>query len=209
MNKFIKENLDVKVAAKNVYKLKIKENKEIVVAELDSWDQKREVMSKKKNLKTGIWIEDGLTKEEREIQKQLREKAKEERTKGKKVKVGYMKIFIEDCVYIWNEKDRRLEEKSRRNWEEEGKETVKEGLKICFWNIAGIINKCDETWEYLDIFDIIGLIETWIEEKEWKKIKNKMSNKFNWICTPARKENKKGREWEEELLQLQGNVWKR
>lgn len=63
-------------------------------------------MSKKKNLKTGIWIEDDLTKEEREIQKQLREKAKEERTKGKKVKVdkGYMKIFIEDCVYIYGMK---------------------------------------------------------------------------------------------------------
>lgn len=74
-------------------------------------------MSKKKNFKTGIWIEDDLTKEEKEIQKQLREKAKEEKTKGKKVKVGkgYMKIFIEDCVYIWNEKGRRLEEKSRRN----------------------------------------------------------------------------------------------
>lgn len=51
-------------------------------------------MSKKKNLKTGIWIEDDLTKEEREIQKQLREKAKEERTKGKKVKVGiYENIY--------------------------------------------------------------------------------------------------------------------
>lgn len=70
---------------------------------------------------------------------------------------------------------------------------MKEDLKICFWNIAGIINKCDETWEYLDNFDIIGLTETWIEEEEWKKIKDKMSNKFNWICTPARKENTKGR----------------
>lgn len=36
VNKFIKKNLDVEVAAKKVYKLKIKENKEIVVAELDS-----------------------------------------------------------------------------------------------------------------------------------------------------------------------------
>lgn len=61
-------------------------------------------MSKKKNLKTGIWIEDDLTKEEREIQKQLREKAKKERTKGKKVKVGYMKIFIEDCIYTYGMK---------------------------------------------------------------------------------------------------------
>lgn len=48
----MKENLDV--VTKKVYKLKTKENKEIVVAELNSWEQKREVMSKKKNLKTGI-----------------------------------------------------------------------------------------------------------------------------------------------------------
>lgn len=79
-------------------------------------------MSKKKNLKTGIQIEDDLTKEERaEIQKQLREKVKEERTKGKKVKVGkrYMKIFIEDCVYIYGMKraedqKRNLEETEKR-----------------------------------------------------------------------------------------------
>lgn len=51
-NEFMKENLDV--VTKKVYKLKTKENKEIVVAELDSWEQKREIMSKKKNLKTGI-----------------------------------------------------------------------------------------------------------------------------------------------------------
>lgn len=62
VNKFMKENLDVMM--KKVYKLKTKENKEIIVAELDSWEQKREVMSKKKNLKTRIWIEDDLTKEE-------------------------------------------------------------------------------------------------------------------------------------------------
>lgn len=59
-------------------------------------------MSKKKNLKTGIWIEDDLTKKEREIQKQLKEKAKKERTKGKKVKVGYMKIL--KIVYIYGMK---------------------------------------------------------------------------------------------------------
>lgn len=64
---------------------------------------------------------------------------------------------------------------------------MKEGLKICFWNIVGIINKCDETWEYLDNFDIIGLTETWIEEEEWKKIKDKMSNKFNWNLHTGKK----------------------
>jgi len=55
------------------------------------------------------------------------------------------------------------------------------------------MNKCDETWDYLDDFDVIGLTETWIDEEEWKKIKSKMSNSFNWNCTPARRENKKER----------------
>lgn len=55
------------------------------------------------------------------------------------------------------------------------------------------MNKCDKTWEYLNGFDILRLTETWIDKEEWKKIKNKVSNKFNWNCTTARKENKKGR----------------
>lgn len=41
VNKFIKENLNVEVEAKKVYRLKIKENTEIVVTELDSETKKR------------------------------------------------------------------------------------------------------------------------------------------------------------------------
>lgn len=26
---------------------------------------------------------------------------------------------------------------------------------ICFWNIAELFNKCEETWEYLEDFDIV------------------------------------------------------
>lgn len=48
------------------------------MVELDSWDKKREIMARKKNLKTEVYIEDDLTKKERNIQKQLRERAKEE-----------------------------------------------------------------------------------------------------------------------------------
>lgn len=96
VNKFMKENLDVEETAKKVYKVKIKENKEIVVTELESWEQKREVMSKKKNLKTGIWIEDDLTKEEKEIQKQLRER----KSKGRKDKRKEGKSRIYENIYL-------------------------------------------------------------------------------------------------------------
>lgn len=43
---------------------------------------------------------------------------------------------------------------------------------ICYWNIAGLLNKCDEMWDYLEGFDIVGLIETWVDEEKWEKIKN-------------------------------------
>lgn len=39
------------------------------------------------------------------------------------------------------------------------------GLKICFWNIAGITTKCEETWEYLEEFDIISIQYTLIEDR--------------------------------------------
>lgn len=63
-----------------------------------------------------------------------------------------------------------------RNQKQE-KEIDKGELKICFWNVAGLQNKCEETWEYLDRFDVLGLTETWMEEG-WKKIKGRVLNKF-------------------------------
>lgn len=42
-----------------------------------------------------IFIDDDLTREEREIQRKLRERAKLERGKGKRFKIGPQKISIE------------------------------------------------------------------------------------------------------------------
>lgn len=64
---------------------------------------------------------------------------------------------------------------------------------MCFWNIAGLMNKCEETWKYLEEFDMVGLVETWVEEESWKKIKDIVPNKYVWTCLPAVKEHKKGR----------------
>lgn len=40
---------------------------------------------------------------------------------------------------------------------------------------------------------MLGLTETWIEKKGWKKIKDKLPNKFIWNYTAARRVSKKGR----------------
>lgn len=66
-------------------------------------------------------------------------------------------------------------------------------IKICFWNVAGLVNKCEETWRYLENFDILGLTETWVEEERWQKLKENLPKEFEWWSIPAERESKKGR----------------
>ncbi|KAJ3621980.1 hypothetical protein MTP99_002520 [Tenebrio molitor] len=51
---------------------------------------------------------DDLTKEERETQKKLRELAREERDRGKRVKIGYRKIQINGDWFRWDERQEKL-----------------------------------------------------------------------------------------------------
>jgi len=37
------------------------------------------------------------------------------------------------------------------------------------------------------------MMETWLDRKEWKKIKMRLSNEFNWEAQAVKKKNKKGR----------------
>lgn len=77
---------------------------------------------------------------------------------------------------------RKKSEKSatRMGGQGERRKGGKGGLKICFWNIAGLNNKDEEVWEYMEEFDVVGLKETWFEKKEWEKLKKKLSKKFMW-----------------------------
>jgi hypothetical protein len=73
-----------------------------------------------------------LTNEERKIQKKLREVAREERDKGKSVKIGYRKIQINGEWFKWDETEENLnkkfleegEKKRRRTDEKRYKEKV-------------------------------------------------------------------------------------
>ena len=111
---FIKTNLKIEVDIMKAFKVQVRGGKCTVVAEVGTWEKKREIMSRKKELRAGIFIDDDLTRMEREMQTQLREKAKEEREKGNKVKVGYGKIMTEDSWYRWNAREKKLTEEKRR-----------------------------------------------------------------------------------------------
>jgi hypothetical protein len=69
------------------------------------WKNKRKLREKKGKR---VYIEDDLTKKERDIQKELRALAKEERQKGLRVKVGYKKIWIEGKGFRWDEEKEKL-----------------------------------------------------------------------------------------------------
>lgn len=69
----------------------------------------------------------------------------------------------------------------------------KERNKMCFWNIAGVWNKSNDVWTYLENYDVVGLVETWLEQKSEEKLKSKLLGKFNWWCVPALRESKMGR----------------
>jgi hypothetical protein len=55
-----------------------------------------------------MYIDDDLTKEERETQKKLRELAREERDRGKRVKIGYRKIQINRDWFRWDKRQEKL-----------------------------------------------------------------------------------------------------
>jgi len=43
-----------------------------------------------------------------------------------------------------------------------------------FWNVAGLGNKDKEFWGYVRCFDFVSLCETWVDEKGWEGIKEKL-----------------------------------
>ena len=62
-------------------------------------------MNEKRKLRNEkIFIDDDLTKEERKIQKMLRDKGYKERIMGKKVKIGYKKMWVDGKLIEWKGK---------------------------------------------------------------------------------------------------------
>lgn len=95
-----------------------------------------------------------------------RRKEKGRREDIAKTKKGYRNGGGEDKEEIRKSRGRKKRD-----------ELKEKKLKICFWNVADVMNK-EDTWRYLEEFDLIGLTETWLEEEKWEKMKDKMSKEF-------------------------------
>lgn len=76
--------------------------------------------------------------------------------------------------------ERRGETKGKKSGErgKKGRKKIS-NWKVVFWNVAELGNKDKEFWEELKRWDVMLLFETWVEEKEWRGIREKLPKDFS------------------------------
>lgn len=104
VTEMLKKELNAEVRVEEAFWTKRGTN--MITAKLENKDQKREIMTKKKNLKgKRIFIDNDLTWKERQVQKEIWKIAEEEKGKGAKVKIGYRKIEVNGKKFAWKEEE--------------------------------------------------------------------------------------------------------
>ncbi|EZA51537.1 hypothetical protein X777_09784 [Ooceraea biroi] len=188
----IGKEIEVEMEIEDIRKLRggREEKREMAIIKIRTEENRKKILENKRKLRgRKIWIEEDQTFNERKIKWKLRQIAGEEERTGKKVKLGYGKIWIEGKWWFWDEEEEILKDAGGRQ-REKGKENV---YKIAFWNVAGLMNKDEEFWKKLIGWDIMCLSETWVEEKEWERVRNKLPKGYIWETRWAERRNKKGR----------------
>lgn len=90
----------------------------------------------------------------------------------------------------WRQEERRKNDTEK---EEGHKKTDIRKIKIGFWNVFGL-KKNKQFWNYIEKFDIIGMVETFIEEKHWNELEKRiLPENFIWKCQYAKRKKIKGR----------------
>lgn len=113
---FIEAKLGVEVEVKRVITLKEVKGMNINLVEMKDWDNKQTVMKNKYKLRgTNVYIDNDMTPKEREIQAEIRKIAKDERSKGRRTKIGYKKITIEGVDYVWDDEEKGVIEQQTKN----------------------------------------------------------------------------------------------
>jgi hypothetical protein len=47
---------------------------------------------------------------------------------------------------------------------------------------SGLKKKEEEFWDCVREFEIVGLVETWVEDKSWEEIEKLLPKKYKWEC---------------------------
>lgn len=108
MEGMLEKELGVRANVKRATKI----NNRKCIIEMHEWTDKSKILKEKRKLKgKTIFIDSDLTKREREIQKRIRDQAREERDKGRRTKIGYRKLFVDGKEFRWDDKQENLSDK--------------------------------------------------------------------------------------------------
>jgi len=92
LQRFLKEALEIDVSVGQV-----RRSGRVIIVKLGNEEKKREIMQKKSKLSGGnIFIENDLTWEERKTQGEIIAWAKQQRANGKRVKIGFGKVRLNE-----------------------------------------------------------------------------------------------------------------
>ena len=103
--------------------------------------------------------------------------------------MGYKKLIVGDDVYLWNEGQGKLVKKLRDGgWDGRGRRAIGEGmggkedeiLRVVVWNVRGLKGRESEVGQCVEGCDVVGLVETWTEARDWEEIKKKLPRGFRW-----------------------------
>jgi len=112
---FLEKDFGAKESIKEIQVIGRESGRGVVMVEMEKWEEKEKIMKEKSKLYgRNIFIDHDMIKEERKVQRRLRERARKEREEGKKVKVGYRKMYIESELYVWNEEGEEI--RKRKNF---------------------------------------------------------------------------------------------
>ncbi|KMQ82784.1 hypothetical protein RF55_21884 [Lasius niger] len=92
----------------------------------------------------------------------------------------------------WKEKGEKVEVSKRREVSQRGKGEEEEWV-VGFWNVAGVKNKEEGFWKEIRVWDVIVMVETWVDGKMWDKVKSRLPRGFRWEKQLAKRRSKKGR----------------
>ncbi|XP_071571574.1 uncharacterized protein [Temnothorax nylanderi] len=96
--------LQVEVDVEDAYWIGREQRGRMLIARLKSWQQKKEILAKKSKLKgKKLYIDNDLTKKERDVQKEIVGIAKMKKERGEQVKIGYKKLMVNERTFIWKE----------------------------------------------------------------------------------------------------------
>jgi len=122
--------IGVEIKVREVWKIAGEKEKgrEMVGIKVEEGEKRREILKKKKKLRgRKERIMEDWTWKERRMRWRLEEIAREEEGKGRKVRIGYGKIRIEEKWWRWDEEEEVLKDgkgnkiKERKGEEERGK----------------------------------------------------------------------------------------